>query len=98
MLIENHMLFDDEGQEQYTPGNYIGPEIVPEYVILHATGTASCYERNKAAFTREDYDYSVHLLIGRKGEYHQYVPFNRRARHCGANHWDHVYKDMDGHG
>ena len=97
MEIKNFKLIDDEGKEHYTPGKYIGREITPKYVIMHATATASAFERNVKAMTGKKYTASVHLLIGREGEYHQFVPFNKAAGHSGANHWDDVYKNMDGH-
>jgi len=97
MRITNHKLVDDLDQEYFTPGKYIGKEIAPKYVIMHATATASSFERNVAAITGENYTASIHLLIGREGEYHQFVPFNKAASHSGTNHWDDVYHSMDIH-
>jgi N-acetylmuramoyl-L-alanine amidase len=95
MDIINHKLVDDTGNEHHSPGNYIGPEIHPRYIILHCTATASPFERNVRAFERDGYEASVHLLIGRAGEIHQFVPFNAAAAHCGDNHWHNVYHNMD---
>jgi N-acetylmuramoyl-L-alanine amidase len=97
MDIINNRLVDDAGDEHYTAGNYVGPIIVPKYVIIHATATASPFDRNVGAFTIPSYKASIHLLMGRGGEFHQFVPFNAAAGHCGANHWDSVGHSMDLH-
>jgi N-acetylmuramoyl-L-alanine amidase len=93
--IINDILVDDEGNQHYSPGNYIGPKITPKYIIMHGTATASPFSRNVDAFLIESYTASVHLLIGRAGEIHQFVPFNAEAGHCGENHWHDVYHSMD---
>jgi len=97
MDIIEHKLIDGNGNEYYSPGNYIGPEINPKYVIMHCTATASSFERNVAAMLSPNYQASVHLLIGRGGEIQQFVPFNHAAGHSGENHWYDVYHNMDKH-
>jgi N-acetylmuramoyl-L-alanine amidase len=97
MNIVNHKFVDDDGNEHYAQANYIGPEITPKYIIMHCTATASPFDRNVATMSSKDYKASVHLLIGRAGEIHQFVPFNRRAYHTGENHWHDVYHNMDRH-
>ena len=97
MKIENHKLLDHQDQKHYTESKLIGREIEPKYVIMHATATASPFDRNVGAMCSEEYTACVHLLIGRNGEYHQFAPFNRAGGHCGENHWHDVYHGMDLH-
>jgi N-acetylmuramoyl-L-alanine amidase len=97
MEIINDKLIDEGGNEHFSPANYIGPEITPWYIIMHCTATASPFERNVAAMSSEEYKAAVHLLIGRAGEIHQFVPFNKAGGHCGKNHWHDVYHNMDRH-
>lgn len=97
MDIIQDKFVDDQGQEHYTPCKHIGPEIKPKYIIMHCTTTGSPFDRNVTSMLRENYDASVHLLIGRAGEIQQFVPFNNSAAHCGDNHWHNVYNSMDSH-
>ena len=97
MQITDYKLVDDLELEHYTASKHIGREIVPKYVVMHATATLPSFEKNVAAMSSDNYNAAVHLLIGREGEFHQFVPFNRAGAHSGANHWDDVYRNMDAH-
>ena len=60
------------------------PLIHPDTIVIHATGGSSAessarYLANKAT------PVSAHLVIGRRGEIYQLVPFNVIAWHAGKS-------------
>ena len=56
----------------------------PDMIVLHYTAGTSA-ESSSIFLTRPDVSASAHLVIGRKGEVFQLVPFNIEAWHAGKS-------------
>ena len=56
----------------------------PDMIVLHYTAGTSA-ESSSIFLTRPDVSVSAHLVIGRKGEVFQLVPFNIEAWHAGKS-------------
>lgn len=60
--------------------------LLPELVVLHYTGMASCAEA-RARLCDPEAEVSAHWLISETGEAEALVPEHRRAWHAGAGRW-----------
>lgn len=65
---------------------FIGPPIDPEIIVIHYTA-GSTYTSSARWLAEQKY-LSAHLIIGRKGEIVQLVPFNAKAYHAGESLYD----------
>lgn len=96
MEIINHILHDKQGKALFQESpNHGTRDIQPKFVIMHCTDTASSMQNNIRSMLRDSYKASAHLLIGRKGEIVQFVPFNLKAFHSGGGQWDFVKGNVD---
>lgn len=82
--IQNHFLYVNGNRVAYhdTPNN--GGVITPRICIMHYTADPSV-EGTISWFMSTKSQVSAHLLIGRDGDIHQFVPFNLKAWHCGES-------------
>jgi len=83
MKIRNHRL---QGVTYVETPNKGGP-IEPQYLVFHFTAGRNAqasidWLRNPQAQA------SAHLVVGRDGSITQLVPFNLKAWHAGASHWE----------
>ena len=58
----------------------------PDMIVLHYTAGTSA-ESSSIFLTRPDVSASAHLVIGRKGEVFQLVPFHNEAWHAGKSRY-----------
>jgi len=104
MSIRNHHFEEYWHQMSEDVGGEIPP---PKFIVMHYTaGGAAIGSRDYMLLSPQDkarrlgrskpvYG-SAHLVIGRKGECWQIVPFNRKARHAGESFWKGI-KYLNGH-
>lgn len=59
---------------------------LPDTIIIHYTAGASA-ESSAKYLARDDVEASAHLVIGRKGEVYQLVPFNIQSWHAGISNY-----------
>lgn len=84
-ITDQHMLEGDG--VTFTRAADYGGLIVPELVVVHFTA-GGLAERSVAWLTKKDENYvSAHIVIGRRGEVFQLVPFDRAAYHAGRSTW-----------
>jgi N-acetyl-anhydromuramyl-L-alanine amidase AmpD len=80
------------------PKKYFDGEMIPEGIIWHGMSAINAHELFPAIQPGDDpfdvgvniailkhYSYSAQLIIDRKGEPFQLVPFSRKARHAGIS-------------
>lgn len=91
MQITNHRL---DGVPFVASPNVSG-FIIPEFVVMHYTAGWTSESAIKT-LTDPAAKVSAHLVIGREGDIHQLVPFNRNAWHAGPSAY-HGVKMMNGH-
>lgn len=88
MRILRHRIHDDAGEPlAYRPSPNRGGKMKPEYVIIHYTAGRSL-EESVDWLTRREARASAHVVIGRRGEVVQLVPFDTVAWHAGASRWE----------
>ena len=98
MRIKNHkLLASTEETIDYKQAGSYGKIIKPEFLIIHFTAGRS-FERSLSTLTkkRKSGNVSAHLIIGRKGQITQMVPFNRAAWHAGRSAWSYTEAGEDG--
>lgn len=59
----------------------------PDKIIIHYTG-ANSFESAVNWLTKKEVKASAHIVIGRKGEICQLVPFDTIAWHAGKSEWE----------
>lgn len=90
MRIKNHRLFEDDNQQvPFVATNNKGETIDPKYLIMHYTATPSA-ENAINWFKNPKSKASAHIVISRKGEVTQMVPFNLKAWHAGQSEWNNL--------
>jgi N-acetylmuramoyl-L-alanine amidase len=86
MHINNHFLFDTNGQIAYRASPNVGSVIRPEALVIHFTAGSS-HDSSVDWLCNPTAQASAHLVIGRAGEMTQLVPFNIKAWHAGVSQW-----------
>jgi len=90
MKIRNHRLYlDGNKRAPYVSTNNKGGSIDPKYLIMHYTASPSA-KSTINWFKNPRSRASAHVVISRKGEVTQMVPFNKKAWHAGLSEWNNL--------
>jgi N-acetylmuramoyl-L-alanine amidase len=88
MYVINGGLLQDV-KYKYSP-NMAG-KLDPKYVVMHFTAGRG-FENSVSWLTDPDAEASAHIVIGRKGQIVQLVPFDKQAWHAGKSQWNGLEK------
>lgn len=87
MEIKNHLLYDNKNNPvQFVDTPNKGGVIQPKYLIMHYTAGASAAS-SALWLSKPEAKASAHIIIGRRGNLIQMVPFNIKAWHAGKSRW-----------
>ncbi|XBQ15031.1 MAG: N-acetylmuramoyl-L-alanine amidase [Oceanicaulis sp.] len=87
MRVVSHRLLDENGKPvSYEESPNRSGVITPRFLVIHYTAGRSL-QSTVNWFQNKQAKASAHLVIGRKGEIVQMVPFNRKAWHAGRSSW-----------
>lgn len=87
MEVKKHLLEADGVVWEESPNH--GDKLVngrPDSIIVHYTAGSSA-ESSVRSLSNPKQKVSAHLVVGRKGEIYQLVPFDTIAWHAGASKW-----------
>ncbi|MFV1982652.1 MAG: N-acetylmuramoyl-L-alanine amidase [Thiohalomonadales bacterium] len=91
MEINNHRLNADNVDWRESPNQ--GSKLVngqPDSIIIHYTAGSSA-ESSVKSLSNPKQKVSAHLVVGRKGDIYQLVPFDTVAWHAGRSSWEGRY-------
>lgn len=87
MEVKKHRLEADSVKWSESPnqgGKFVNG--LPDSIIIHYTAGSSA-ESSVRSLSNPNQKVSAHLVVGRKGEVYQLVPFNTVAWHAGSSKW-----------
>lgn len=85
--IQNGMGFRNGGPMPFKRSPNVGGKLVPEYIVLHDTGSGLNADGPINWLTSTQSKVSAHVVVARDGTITQLVPFNIKAWHAGQSIW-----------
>lgn len=84
MKIQNHILTAPADTVERSPN--MGGTITPTIIVLHYTASGGEDGEGDADYlSRASSRASAQVVVGRKGDIHQIIPFNKKAWHAGVS-------------